>query len=243
MQASVAVSRQALGHAQGFRGAARLAGLRGANVPVRTRASSGLRARRAVEDGARRAQCAARTPVLQGVGASASADSHRCWAAPPDSLKQRIERRPAPRGGSQEFSQGPTRTWRAPPTNPADAAATTTAAAATSAAAAGSGAGAGAAAPAPAPAPAPAAPPAADDWSGEKVFYEGSCGSNLELALSLLLSATVIYLPLTLASIGRRLWINIKARAGGQPGGREAWALGGGGEMRRGSDSAAAVGV
>jgi hypothetical protein len=50
--------------------------------------------------------------------------------------------------------------------------------------------------------PADAAPP-------ETVFYEGS-GSNVELAISLLLSATLLFLPLTIASIGRRLWIKYR---------------------------------
>lgn len=41
---------------------------------------------------------------------------------------------------------------------------------------------------------------------GETVFYEGS-GAGAELALSLLLAATLIYIPLTIASIGKKLWI------------------------------------
>ncbi|GBF94882.1 ribonuclease P [Raphidocelis subcapitata] len=67
-------------------------------------------------------------------------------------------------------------------------------------------------APAPAPAPAPAGRKAAEaeDFSGEVTFFEGPGGADAELVLSLLLSATVVYLPLTMASIGRRLWINIK---------------------------------
>lgn len=68
-----------------------------------------------------------------------------------------------------------------------------------------------AAAAAPAAAPAPADAAATVDTTPEEVFYEGS-GSNLELALSVLLAGTVIYLPLTMASIGRRLWIKIKVR-------------------------------
>lgn len=43
----------------------------------------------------------------------------------------------------------------------------------------------------------------------EEVFYEGS-GSNAELVLSLALAPTLIYLPLTLASIGKKLWISYK---------------------------------
>jgi hypothetical protein len=45
--------------------------------------------------------------------------------------------------------------------------------------------------------------------SQEEVFYEGS-GSNAELAISMLLGATLVYLPLSLASLGRRLWISYK---------------------------------
>lgn len=75
----------------------------------------------------------------------------------------------------------------------------------------------------PAPAAAAAAAAPANDWSDEVVFYEGS-GSNIELVLSILLSATLIYAPLTLASVGRRLWITIKvavdAGRGGRLGGR-----------------------
>lgn len=43
----------------------------------------------------------------------------------------------------------------------------------------------------------------------EEVFYEGF-GSNAELAISMLLGATLVYLPLSLASLGRRLWISYK---------------------------------
>lgn len=39
-----------------------------------------------------------------------------------------------------------------------------------------------------------------------QVYYEGN-GSAVELALSLLLGLTLVYAPLTMASIGRRLWI------------------------------------
>lgn len=66
-----------------------------------------------------------------------------------------------------------------------------------------------AAAPAAAPQPAAAAA-AAEDFSGETIFYEGNAGSNAELAISLLLGLTLVYAPLTLASVGRRLWINFK---------------------------------
>lgn len=64
-----------------------------------------------------------------------------------------------------------------------------------------------AAEPAAAPAVAAAAEPA--DAKPEMTFYEGS-GAPAELVISLLLGATVLYLPLTLASIGRRLWIRYK---------------------------------
>jgi hypothetical protein len=47
------------------------------------------------------------------------------------------------------------------------------------------------------------------DPTPETVFYEGS-GAPAELGLSLLLAATLVYIPLTMASIGRRLWINYK---------------------------------
>jgi hypothetical protein len=43
----------------------------------------------------------------------------------------------------------------------------------------------------------------------EDVFYEGR-GAPAELIISLLLGATLIYLPLTAQSIGRRLWISYK---------------------------------
>lgn len=41
--------------------------------------------------------------------------------------------------------------------------------------------------------------------AGETVVYEGS-GPPAELVISILLGATLVYLPLTIASIGRRLW-------------------------------------
>ncbi|KXZ56256.1 hypothetical protein GPECTOR_1g223 [Gonium pectorale] len=53
-----------------------------------------------------------------------------------------------------------------------------------------------------------AAPPATPE-EPEEVFYEGP-GSNLELILSLILLPTLIYAPLSMASIGRRLWISFK---------------------------------
>lgn len=48
------------------------------------------------------------------------------------------------------------------------------------------------------------------DSEPEVVFYEGNAGSNVELALSMLLGATLVYLPLTMASIGRRLFVNFR---------------------------------
>lgn len=47
------------------------------------------------------------------------------------------------------------------------------------------------------------------DPEPEEVFYEGP-GSNAELILSLILLPTLIYAPLSIASIGRRLWISFK---------------------------------
>ena len=44
----------------------------------------------------------------------------------------------------------------------------------------------------------------------EVVFYEGHGGSGIEMALSLALTATLIFAPLTIASLGRRLWIKYK---------------------------------
>lgn len=42
------------------------------------------------------------------------------------------------------------------------------------------------------------------------MFYEGSGGAPAELAISILLGFTLLYLPLTIASIGRRLWVSYK---------------------------------
>ena len=44
----------------------------------------------------------------------------------------------------------------------------------------------------------------------EVVFYEGHGGSGIEMAISLALTATLIFAPLTIASLGRRLWIKYK---------------------------------
>jgi hypothetical protein len=50
---------------------------------------------------------------------------------------------------------------------------------------------------------------AADLEEDEEIFYEGR-GAPAELVISLLLGATLLYLPLTAQSIGRRLWISYK---------------------------------
>ncbi|GAX75505.1 hypothetical protein CEUSTIGMA_g2948.t1 [Chlamydomonas eustigma] len=44
----------------------------------------------------------------------------------------------------------------------------------------------------------------------ETVFMEGHLGSNVELLISMALTATLIFAPLTIASLGRRLWLNYK---------------------------------
>ncbi|KAG1680135.1 hypothetical protein FOA52_000248 [Chlamydomonas sp. UWO 241] len=80
----------------------------------------------------------------------------------------------------------------------------------------GSSSEAGSAEPAPAPeasSPSPStpqAPVATRAPPGEVVYYEGSGGSNVELALSLALTATLIFAPLTMASIGLRFWLNYR---------------------------------
>jgi hypothetical protein len=67
----------------------------------------------------------------------------------------------------------------------------------------------------PAPAPEPAVEPAASPSESaapepeETVFWEGH-GSTAELIFSTLMLATLIYAPLSFASIGRRLWIFFK---------------------------------
>ncbi|GAX86610.1 hypothetical protein CEUSTIGMA_g14018.t1 [Chlamydomonas eustigma] len=43
-----------------------------------------------------------------------------------------------------------------------------------------------------------------------QVFMEGHLGSNVELLISMALTATLIFAPLTIASLGRRLWLNYK---------------------------------
>lgn len=61
----------------------------------------------------------------------------------------------------------------------------------------------------PATAASPEAPAEPIDSTPEEVFYEGP-GSNAELILSLVLLPTLFYAPLSIASIGRRLWIKFR---------------------------------
>lgn len=49
-------------------------------------------------------------------------------------------------------------------------------------------------------------PAAFNDSIPEAVFYEGSAG-NAELLVSLLLAATLVFIPLTIQVVGKRLWI------------------------------------
>lgn len=43
----------------------------------------------------------------------------------------------------------------------------------------------------------------------QELFYEGS-GSNAELILNLLLAFTLVYIPITIAIVGKRLWIKYR---------------------------------
>jgi hypothetical protein len=43
----------------------------------------------------------------------------------------------------------------------------------------------------------------------EELYYEGN-GGAVELAVNLVLGLTLIYAPITLAAIGRRLWIKYR---------------------------------
>jgi hypothetical protein len=61
---------------------------------------------------------------------------------------------------------------------------------------------------APEAAPAPAPGPSADD-EPETVFYE-SAGAPAQLAFQVLLGASIIYLPLTIAALGRYAWTKIR---------------------------------
>ncbi|KAF6251580.1 hypothetical protein COO60DRAFT_1628877 [Scenedesmus sp. NREL 46B-D3] len=63
--------------------------------------------------------------------------------------------------------------------------------------------------PAAAPARTSRGPAAVNDSIPEELFYEGSC-SNAELILNLLLAATLVYIPITIAIIGKRLWIKYR---------------------------------
>jgi hypothetical protein len=49
-------------------------------------------------------------------------------------------------------------------------------------------------------------PAAANDAVPEQLFYEGSA-SNAELLINLLLAFTLVYIPITIAVVGKRLWI------------------------------------
>ena len=57
--------------------------------------------------------------------------------------------------------------------------------------------------------PTPAAAPTPAAVGEETTFYEGS-GSNIELAINILLGFTLLYLPLTMQAVGRRAWIKYK---------------------------------
>lgn len=66
----------------------------------------------------------------------------------------------------------------------------------------------------PATAPAPSSstsrgPAAFNDSVPEQVFYEGSA-SNAEVLINLLLAFTLVYIPITIAVVGKRLWITYR---------------------------------
>ena len=68
------------------------------------------------------------------------------------------------------------------------------------------------AAPAAAPAPSSSSsrgPAAFNDSIPEQLFYEGSA-SNAELLINLLLAFTLVYIPITIAVVGKRLWIKYR---------------------------------
>jgi len=50
---------------------------------------------------------------------------------------------------------------------------------------------------------------APEDWAGETVFYEGP-PSRGDLAVNVALAATVLWIPLTLAAVGRAIWVKYK---------------------------------
>lgn len=51
--------------------------------------------------------------------------------------------------------------------------------------------------------------PSESDFSGETVFYEGSPHSG-DLAINLLLGVTILWLPLTIAAIGRKVFLKYR---------------------------------
>eukprot|EP00775_Hariotina_reticulata_P012678 gene12678-12807_t len=62
---------------------------------------------------------------------------------------------------------------------------------------------------APPPKNSTSSPAAVNDSIPEQLYYEGSA-SNAELVISLLLAATLVYIPITIAVVGKRLWIKYK---------------------------------
>lgn len=52
-------------------------------------------------------------------------------------------------------------------------------------------------------------PAAFNDSIPEQLYYEGSA-SNAELLISLLLAFTLVYIPITIAVVGKRLWITYR---------------------------------
>jgi len=50
---------------------------------------------------------------------------------------------------------------------------------------------------------------APEDWEGETVFFEGP-PSRGDLATNVALAITVLWIPLTLAAVGRALWVRYK---------------------------------
>lgn len=52
-------------------------------------------------------------------------------------------------------------------------------------------------------------PAAFNDSVPEQVFYEGSA-SNAEVLINLLLAFTLVYIPITIAVVGKRLWITYR---------------------------------
>jgi hypothetical protein len=52
-------------------------------------------------------------------------------------------------------------------------------------------------------------PAAFNDSIPEELFYEGSA-SNAELLINLLLAITLVYIPITISCVGKRLWIKYR---------------------------------